>query len=100
MTERLTLTDWIEEERATDPDFRAAFDAGAQRDALVRALVDARKHLGITQRQLAERTGLTTSALSRMEAGAVDPRWSTIARVAHALGARVELLLNEKPLAG
>jgi DNA-binding XRE family transcriptional regulator len=100
MTERLTLNDWIESERATDPDFRAAFDAGAQRDALVRTLVDVRKRLGISQQELAKRTGLTASALSRMEAGAVDPRWSTIARVAHALGARVELTIDDQPLAG
>lgn len=100
MTERLTLTDWIEHERADDPEFREVFDAGAQRDALVRALVDARKRLGITQQELAKRTGMTASALSRMEAGAVDPRWSTIARVSHALGARIELMIDHEPLAG
>ena len=40
-----------------------------QREALARAVIDARKRAGLTQAQLAERAGLSRSAIMRLESG-------------------------------
>ena len=45
-----------------------------------------RRQLGMTQYQLADKSGLAQSYISDLESGAVDPRWSTIYRVVSGLG--------------
>lgn len=45
-----------------------------------------RRQLGMTQYQLADKSGLTQSYISDLESGAIDPRWSTIYRVVSGLG--------------
>ncbi|MDQ3822072.1 MAG: helix-turn-helix transcriptional regulator [Actinomycetota bacterium] len=44
-----------------------------------------RAELGLSQRDLAERTGTTQSAIARLEAGGRPPRIDTLLRIAHAL---------------
>lgn len=51
-----------------------------------------REHLGLTQQQVAERMGITQPALSQLESPAARPRRATLARLAAALGVRVEQL--------
>lgn len=41
---------------------------------------------GLSQEQLAEKTGLHPSEVSRLERAVREPRLGTIARLAHALG--------------
>src|SRR5256712_11353595 len=41
----------------------------------------ARKRMGLTQRQLAERTGITQPMISAIERGQQDPRHSTVERI-------------------
>ena len=50
------------------------------------ALRDARRHLRMSQRALASRTGLPQGHISRIEAGAVDPRLSSATKIARTLG--------------
>ncbi len=44
-----------------------------------------RKRLGITQRELAEKAGVSQALIAKIEAGAVDPRYSTLKRIWEAL---------------
>lgn len=48
-------------------------------------LRDARKKLGLTQEQVAERSGVHPTEVSRIEAGKRDPRVSTLRRLAKAV---------------
>ncbi len=48
-------------------------------------LWDARKKLGLTQEQVAERSGVHATEVSRIEAGKRDPRVSTLERLAAAV---------------
>ena len=50
------------------------------------ALADARRQLRMSQRTLASRTGLPQGHISRIEAGAVDPRLSSATKIAQTLG--------------
>lgn len=52
----------------------------------------ARRGAGLSQRELAERAGTTQSAVSRIESGAVTPRFDTLAELVRACGARIGLV--------
>jgi transcriptional regulator with XRE-family HTH domain len=66
----------------------AAFDAHHR---LAREAFDLRKLRGMTQRQLALKSGLQQAEISRIEAGNSNPTLSTIAALAQALGAELSL---------
>lgn len=48
----------------------------------------------ISQLELALKTGLTTRTVSRIECGTIDPKLSTLIKIAEALGTKVTDLLN------
>lgn len=54
--------------------------------AVGRALRELRKRAGLTQEQVAERMGTSSTYLSRLEAGQRDIRLSTVLRLLDALG--------------
>lgn len=68
----------------------------AQPDAALAALLKRlRKEREITQEQLAFDAGITASALSRIERGLNDPGWTTVTRIANALGiSLVDLVIH------
>jgi transcriptional regulator with XRE-family HTH domain len=53
---------------------------------LVAVLAQLRSERGWSQEQLAHEAGLTTSAYNRIESGSAAPGWSTVRRLAEALG--------------
>lgn len=53
---------------------------------LGRNLRRARQRLELTQEEVAERSGVHATEVSRIEAGKRDPRVSTVARLAKAVG--------------
>lgn len=52
-------------------------------------MIQIRKRLGITQAELASRCKSTQQSIARIEKGLVDPRLSTLRRIAHALGCQL-----------
>jgi len=56
-----------------------------------------REAQGLSLRKLGERSGVHYTKLIKMEAGTVDPRLSTVCRVAKALGVTVSELLGDYP---
>lgn len=54
--------------------------------ALGAAIRRLRKREGMTIEELALRSGLDTTAVSRVERGVADPVWSTVRRLGKALG--------------
>ncbi|MGA1597595.1 MAG: helix-turn-helix domain-containing protein [bacterium] len=72
------------------------------RATLAKNIVSARKAKAkildrhYTQEQLAEDSGISTTAIAQIERGEVDPRLSTIAGIAHALGVNPVFLLFGK----
>ena len=53
--------------------------------AIAERVADRRQELGLSQRELAELTGTTQSAIARLEAGGRPPRIDTLLRIADAL---------------
>ncbi len=62
--------------------------------ALGKNLRAARKKLGLTQEQVAERSGVQAGEVSRIEAGKRDPRVSTLERLAKAVELKPGQLLE------
>lgn len=65
--------------------------------ALGTNLREARERLGLTQEQVAQRSGVHSTEVSRIEAGKRDPQVSTLERLAEAVEVRPGQLLDGLP---
>jgi transcriptional regulator with XRE-family HTH domain len=86
------LMDDIEQEaRRGGPKAIAEYAAFGAYYRLAREIFDLRKAAGLTQRQLAAKSGIQQADISRIEAGDANPTLATIAALAYALGAELAL---------
>ena len=60
---------------------------------IIRAMVAARKERNMTQKKLAEKTGITQADISRIENGTRNPSLDMIKRLAKGMGMRLKLEL-------
>ena len=86
------------DEQLEDPELKAEWDALQPEHALVQAMIDARKRTGLTQQQLAEKTGISQSDISKFETGGGNPSIKTLQRLAAGMG--MILQVEFKPAAG
>lgn len=95
----INLDDYINElrERYSDEE-RAHLDAEMRRFDLAGQLLSLRLDAGVTQQQLAERSGISQADVSRYERGLGNPTRATIDALAVALGAHLELVRDSEPL--
>lgn len=70
---------------ADDPEAAAAYEQLGPLYEFIGAVAQARHARGWTQKDLAERIGMTQSAVARLERGDSDPRLSTVVAVCRAL---------------
>ena len=84
----MKLNDYIKDQRK-NPEFRKAYDDLEPECEIVRALIAARNEQNITQKELAERTGLSQSHISRLESGNYNPSLKFLKRIAAGLGKEV-----------
>lgn len=79
-----------------DPEFRAEFERQrreiAQIDAVVRQLDELREELGMSKAELARTIGKEPSSIRRFFTADVSPELRTVAAIADALGARVQVV--------
>jgi transcriptional regulator with XRE-family HTH domain len=61
---------------------------------LGRNLTSLREGQGLTQEALADRAGIHSVMVSRVERGATDPRLSTVLKIAQGLGVSASQLLD------
>jgi len=78
-------------EQLQKPEIRAEWDALEPEFAIVQAIIDARKAIGLTQRQLAERTGIAQADISRLENGNANPSLNTLKRLASAMNMTLKI---------
>jgi len=96
------LMDEIHEEaRREGPKAVAELAAFGAHHRLAREVFDLRKSRGMTQRQLAAKSGIQQAEISRIEAGNSNPTLSTVAVLANALEAELSLAARKvrKPAA-
>lgn len=78
-------------EQMKDPDFKKEWDENEARYQLMMMVFRARNEEQLTQSELAERTGLRQSNISRIENGQSMPSIATLAKIAQGLGKRLEI---------
>lgn len=69
-----------------DPEVRRAIALAEGDHHFLRALVQARKNLGLTQAQVADRLGISQASIAAFERYDNDPKLSTIRRYAQVVG--------------
>lgn len=79
------------DEQMKDPEFRAEWDALEPERQIIRAMLEGRESKDVTQKQLAEATGIAQADISRLENGTANPSLRTLKRLADGLGMRLRL---------
>ena len=74
-----------------DPAFAAEYEAQRPEYEAIRAVIAARLACNMTQKELAEKTGIRQSNISRSENGAASPTIDTLARIAAGLGKQLKI---------
>ena len=71
--------------------FKNEWDQGELEYQLMMMILKARNEQHLTQSELAERTGIRQSNISRIEKGQSIPSISTLNKIAHGLGKQLEI---------
>lgn len=75
-------------------EFRKAYDALGPEFELIRMLIKKRLQKGLTQAALARKLGTRQSAIARLESGTSNPTVGSLRKVAHALDARIKVVIS------
>ena len=73
-------------EQLKDEEFRKEYEAIQPEMAVIRAIVDARTSQNLTQKELAERTGINQADISKLENGTRNPSVNLLKRLADGMG--------------
>jgi transcriptional regulator with XRE-family HTH domain len=90
------MTTWDEFEKEISSISNIEKEHIRQTARLVSQIVRRRRALGISQEEVAQRSGLTQSAIARLENEVSIPRLDTLEKVALALGMRLEFVLGNE----
>lgn len=84
----------LTEELMQDEDFRKEYEALQPEMDIMRAIMDARIHAGLTQTELARRSGISQADISRLENGTRNPSLALLKRLANAMNTdlRIEFI--------
>ncbi len=71
---------------------RKAFDDEALNFYASQLILQNRKEVNMTQKELAEKTGIDKSYLSRIEKGLIQPTMPTMLKIVNAMGRQIEVV--------
>ena len=86
----MTLTEALKEQMK-DETFRKEYESLGPEYELISSLIDARKLNHITQKQLANATGIAQSDISKIENGSGNPTIKILKRLADGLGMNLKI---------
>ena len=72
-------------------EFRKEYEAREPEYIIMRAMIEARREEGLTQKELSERSGITQADISRLENGNANPSIRTLQRLANAMGKTLKI---------
>ncbi len=78
-------------EQLKDPEFRSEYEALEPEYEIIRQIIIARNELNITQKELADRTGIKQSNISRLEKGTYNPSLKSLKKVAKGLNKELHI---------
>jgi transcriptional regulator with XRE-family HTH domain len=87
------MSEWKKfvKEELKDPELRAEYEALEPEFSVILAIIEARKNTGLTQTQLAVKTGIDQSDISKIERGEANPSLNTLKRLADGMDMRLKL---------
>jgi transcriptional regulator with XRE-family HTH domain len=85
-----TLDDMLEKQME-DEEFRKEYEAIQPEIDVIRAIVDARTSQNMTQKELAERTGINQADISKLENGTRNPSVNMLKRLAEGMGMTLKI---------
>ena len=86
------------EKQMDDKEFRKEWQESETEYSLIRSIIAARKSRHMTQKELAEATGIDQSDISKIETGNANPALSTLIRLAEGMGMVLHLEFIPKQL--
>ena len=81
----------FKKELLKDPEGRAEYEALRPEMEVIRALIGARIEQNLTQEQLAQRSGIRQSNISRIESGTCSPTIATLQQLANGMGKKLHI---------
>lgn len=78
-------------EQLKDDEFKKEYDALDAEFSIIQAMLDARKAAGMTQKDLADRTGIAQADISKLENGNANPSLRTLQRLADGMGMKLKV---------
>ena len=91
----MTLKEY-KEKKMKDPEFAKAYEEIQPELSVIRAMIDARTSQNLTQKQLAERTGIAQTEISRLENGTRNPSIRLLQRLAEGMGMVLDIRFRPK----
>ena len=86
----MTFTEALKEQMK-DETFRKEYESLGPEYELISSLIDARKLSNVTQKQLADATGIAQSDISKIENGSGNPTIKILKRLADGLGMNLKI---------
>lgn len=78
-------------EQLKNPEFKKEWDALEPEYQIIKAMLDTRNEKSMTQKQLADITGIPQADISRLENGNANPSLKTLQRLAEGMGMKLKL---------
>ena len=78
-------------EQLKNPEFKKEWDAREPENQIIKAMLDTRNEKAMTQKQLADITGIPQADISRLENGNANPSLKTLQRLADGMGMKLKL---------
>ena len=82
--------------RMKNPDFAKAYEEVQPEMNVIRAIIDARISQNMTQKELAEKTGIAQTEISRLENGTRNPSIKLLQRLADGMGMVLNVSFSPK----
>lgn len=78
-------------EQLKDENLKKEYDALEPEFTIIKAMIDARKDSGMTQKELSKKTGINQADISKLENGTANPSLRTLQRLADGMGMVLKL---------
>ncbi len=83
-------------EQMTNPEFVEAYEEIQPEMSVIRAMIDARLSRGMTQKEIAEATGIAQGEISKLENGTRNPSIKLLQRLAEGLDMTLSVSFSPK----
>ena len=90
--EKVDIQKRIEEKMKIDIEFKKAYEEVQKEKKLIRKITEIRRQKGLTQKQIADMTGMKQQALSRMEKERHAPTLNNLFKILSALDLDIKLV--------